>query len=91
MNFLVPLQKKKGGNEMAKIKVKHAFSKKSFYGFHGVGSNEILSGEGASSMCNFRIREDGALVSREGYRQRISLPKAPVRGIWEGILAGSSL
>ena len=71
---------------MATIKPSHAFAKKCFDRFRGLGNQGALEGDGATEMLNLRISEDGSLCSREGYRVIARFPDQPIRGFWEGVL-----
>ncbi|MBQ9773237.1 MAG: hypothetical protein IJW30_06015 [Clostridia bacterium] len=76
---------------MARINPQRAFVQKRFSGFSGIGSHVPLGGKGATDVCNFRIRSDGALVLREGSRKLLTLPESPIRGFWEGAVGDSML
>ena len=71
---------------MATIKPSHAFAKKCFDRFRGLGNQGALEGDGATEMLNLRINEDGSLCSREGYRIIARFPDQRIRGFWEGVL-----
>lgn len=74
---------------MATKKKERAYARKVFEGFGGMGSEVVLSGEGARDVCNFRILADGTLRTREGYRMLTYFPTAPVSAVWQGSLGGT--
>lgn len=70
---------------MATIDPHTALDRLSLTKFGGIKSGKRITSEGASDMCNFRIRKDGTLEKRSGYRPLYSL-SGPVRGVWEGVI-----
>lgn len=74
---------------MSKIKPERAYSKKIFDGFDGLSSVTPPSEGGLHAISNFRIREDGVLEKRCGYRTHAIFPE-PVRGFWQGTVGESS-
>lgn len=73
---------------MSKIKPERAHSKKIFDGFEGVSATRPLSEGRLRTISNFRVREDGVLEKRCGYRTYASFP-SPIRGFWQGTVGGS--
>lgn len=73
---------------MSKIKPERAHSKKIFDGFEGVSATRPLSEGRLRTVSNFRVREDGVLEKRCGYRTYASLSN-PIRGFWQGTVGGS--
>ena len=74
---------------MSKIRPERAYSKKIFDGFDGLSSVTPPSEGGLHAISNFRIREDGVLEKRCGYRT-YAIFSEPVRGFWQGTVGGSS-
>ena len=77
----------KGDYKMSKIRPDHADSKKIFDGFEGLCAVKPPSEGGLSVISNFRVREDGVLEKRCGYRIHAAFP-SPVRGFWQGTVGG---
>ncbi len=75
---------------MAKINPKNADESVEFQGFGGIRQCALLSEIGAFEMRNFRIRADGSLEKRCGYRKVMKLPFA-VRGVWQGTIGNTDL
>lgn len=73
---------------MSKIKPERACEKQRVRKFGGIRSNAILSGESALDVKNFRIRADGSLEKRSGYRTLYQV-SAVCRGTWQGSIEGS--
>ena len=77
---------------MAKIKSGKAPIKALSCRFGGMGKHTPLSPVGAEDICNFRILPNGVLQTRGGYAVKKSFAQSkPLRGFWEGTLAGSPL
>ncbi len=76
---------------MSRINARNAQFEKHFIGFAGISEQTPLTGDGTDNICNFRINKSGTLYTRNGYKQVITLPTSPFRGIWEGSLDGSYL
>lgn len=72
---------------MSKIKPERAYAKKIFDGFEGVSAIKSLGEGRLRAVSNFRVREDGVLEKRCGYRTYATFP-APVRGFWQGTVGG---
>lgn len=68
---------------MSKIRPEQAYAKKIFDGFEGLCTDTPPSGGGLRTISNFRIRENGVLEKRCGYRT-YALFSAPIRGFWQG-------
>ncbi len=73
---------------MATIRSAKTKMSKLFDGFSGLGARTPLDGKGAAAMKNFRVRTNGRLDSRTGYRPLATLPGGSVRGFWEGTVGG---
>ncbi len=73
---------------MSNIKPERAFAKQIFDGFEGVSATKSLSEGRLRTVSNFRVREDGVLEKRCGYRTYAGFPE-PVRGFWQGTVGGS--
>ena len=72
---------------MSKIKPERAHAKKIFDGFVGVSAVKSSCEDRLRSVTNFRIRENGILEKRCGFRTFASFP-VPLRGYWEGTVGG---
>lgn len=72
---------------MSKIKPEKAYAKYSVSSFGGIREGISTKTPGASSIRNFRLRSDGSLEKRSGWKHWKQLP-ATVRGFWEGTLNG---
>ncbi len=72
---------------MSKIKPERAYAKRIFDGFEGVSAIKPSSEGRLRTVSNFRVREDGVLEKRCGYRTYATLP-APARGFWQGTVGG---
>ena len=70
---------------MAIIDPRTALDRLSLSKFGGIKSGRRITSEGASDMCNFRIRRDGTLEKRCGFRSLHTF-SGPVRGVWEGVI-----
>jgi len=75
---------------MAKIKPERAFSREVFSGFGGMGTQGSLTGKWAADMRNFRIRGDGSLEKRKGWRLKREFTDS-IRAVWQGTVGGASL
>lgn len=74
---------------MSKIRPDRADSKKIFDGFGGLSAVTPPSEGGLRVISNFRVREDGVLEKRCGYRTYAVFP-SPVRGFWQGTVGGDA-
>ncbi|MBQ7335426.1 MAG: hypothetical protein IJW92_03000, partial [Clostridia bacterium] len=75
---------------MSKIKPSRADAALRIADFAGIGAGGALSGKGAADLCNFRIRTDGTLETRAGYRRLTGWESGSVRAFWEGTLENTS-
>ena len=76
---------------MSKINPKRAYAKEIIENFDGIGARGEALHEGEQTPVNFRIREDGSLEKRCGWRVYESFDEGKIRGIWQGILNGEAL
>lgn len=70
---------------MSKINPKRAYAKEIIESFSRIGAR------GMDTPINFRIREDGSLEKRCGWRVYETFSQGTVRGVWQGVLNGVSL
>ncbi len=75
---------------MSKIKPRRALVSKEVTGFSGLGNSDLPNSNGASDICNFRIRADGTLETRSGSRLLMHFSDGSIRGMWEGTVNGTS-
>ena len=82
-----PKQSLKGTKSMSKIKFEKAYAKQRVSSFGGIREGLAKNGNSASDIRNFRLRPDGSLEKRNGWRfwQEIF---NPIRGFWEGTVDG---
>lgn len=76
---------------MANNKPEGAFAEANIRNFPGISGERLLDGTvAAAEMVNFRIRSDGSLETRCGYRRIFTAPGVP-RTVFSGYHAGESV
>lgn len=73
---------------MSKIKHEKAYAKKKISSFGGIREGICKNGENALDIRNLRIRPDGSLEKRSGWRSWRYFT-TPVRGFWQGTVEES--
>lgn len=76
---------------MSKINPKRAYAKEILENFSDIGSHGVPLADDDPALVNFRIREDGSLEKRCGWRVYENYTEGDVRGAWQGVLNGVSL
>ena len=75
---------------MAKIKSGAAWALATVEEFPGIRNDPDSPSRGATEIVNFRIREDGSLEKRSGWRLHRRFP-ATIRALWKGSLDNTSV
>lgn len=75
---------------MAKIKSGAAWALATVEEFPGIRNDPDSPSRGAREIVNFRIREDGSLEKRSGWRLHRRFP-ATIRALWKGSLDNTSV
>ena len=76
---------------MSKINPKRAYTKEIIESFSGLGAHGASLSEAEHTPVNFRIRKDGSLEKRCGWRIYESFTQGKLRGTWQGVLKGNTL
>ena len=76
---------------MSKINPKRAYAKEILEDFANIGARGAPLSDGEHTPVNFRIREDGSLEKRCGWRTYDYFVEGNVRGMWQGVLNGNAL